>query len=205
MTLTGCITGERGRLVTDDTVPVVDSAAIATVMDDLLAPIETSPFTVTYSITTKFGGQQTIGKVVYDATLGTSVTIAEVRYVMAADGSTATCSNVTEVCEPGILEARVSDRMITSRFFRDSTVERLRTDSSFAMSEPTGSTKNQFGHEENCVSVPVVDSSGVTRDKSYCSFSDLGVIAYIDTADVRVEATAVDLTADTSVFATGTI
>jgi hypothetical protein len=203
--LGGCITGERGRLVPDDTVPMIDGSAISVVMNDLLAPIDESPFTVTYSITTKFGGQQTVGTLVYDASLGTSVKIAEVRYVRGADGSVATCSDVTDVCEPGILEARVSDRMITSSFYRDSTVERLRTDSGFALGEPTGSTKEQFGYQQNCVSVPVVDSSGNPRDKSYCSFGDLGVIAYMDTADIRIEATAVELTADPSAFRTGTI
>lgn len=203
--LAGCVTGERPRLVTDETVPTVDSSAIGIVMNDLLEPLDTSPFTVTYSITTKFGGQQTVGTLVYDASMGTSVKIADVRYVRAADGSVATCSDATEVCEPGILEARVSDRMLTSTFYRDSTVERLRTDSTFALGEPTGSTKEQFGQNETCVVIPVVDSTGTTRDKTYCAFSDLGVVAYIDTADVRIEATAVVLTADPNAFRTGTI
>ena len=133
--LAGCVTGERPRLVVDDSLPVIESTPSNEVAGILLDSPTMAQFTVTYSITTKFGGQQTIGKVVYDASLGTASIIGQERFVFTAEGKTATCSLITDDCQAGILDYRVSDRMMTARFFRDSTLKRIEQDSKIAVGE----------------------------------------------------------------------
>ena len=47
-----------------------------------------------------------------------------------------------------------------------------------------------------CSAIPVVDSNGATQSKTYCAFTDLGVVASLDTADLAI--TALSFTATTS-------
>ncbi|TEX45823.1 MAG: hypothetical protein B7C54_12365 [Acidimicrobiales bacterium mtb01] len=204
--LGGCITGERPRLVTDDTIPSIDDTAIGAVVDVLTAGFafesDLTSFRVDYSVTTKFGGQSTTGSISVDRALGTSVQIAEVRFVFAADGSTATCSTTTSDCRPGIDETRVSDRMVNSRIFQGAIIDRLEQDAVVAVGDSRASTRTVADRPATCTTVPVVDSTGITREKSYCAFDELGVLAYLDTADLLIEATAVTPTADPGAFAT---
>ena len=200
--LAGCVTGERPRLVTDDTIPAVDDQAIGAVIDVLGADPTEQSFRVDYTVTTKFGGQSTTASLSFDRTLGTSVQIAEVRFVFAADGSTATCSDITSECRTGIDETRVADRMVNSRIFDGAIADRLRQDVMVAVGDSSGSTRTVADRPATCVEVPVVDSSGVTREKSYCAFDGLGVLAYLDGADLLIEATAVSMSVDPADFAT---
>lgn len=204
--LGGCITGERPRLVTDDTIPSIDDAAIGGVVDVLTSGFasdsELSSFRVDYSVTTKFGGQSTTGSITVDRALGASVQIAEVRFVFAADGSTATCSTITNECRPGIDETRVADRMVNSRIFQSAIIDRLEQDAVVAVGDSQPSTRTIADRPATCATVPVVDSTGITREKSYCAFDDLGVLAYLDTADLLIEATAFNPSADPAAFAT---
>lgn len=204
--LGGCITGERPRLVTDDTIPSIDDAAISAVVDVLAAGFtsdsELTSFRVDYSVTTKFGGQSTTGSISVDRELGTSLQIAEVRFVFAADGSTATCSTITSECRPGIDETRVADRMVNSRIFQSAVIDRLEQDAVVAVGDSQSSSRTIADRPATCATVPVVDSTGITREKSYCAFDGLGVLAYLDTADLLIEATAVNPSADPSAFTT---
>ena len=202
--LTGCVTGERPTLVVDDSLPVIESTPSNEVAGILLDSPSEAAYTVTYSITTKFGGQETVGKVVYDASLGTASIIGQERFVFTAEGKTATCSLITDDCQAGILDYRVSDRMMTARFFRDSTLKRIEQDSKIAVGEIVKSSDEVFGSTEVCTQIPVVDMTGTTRTTIYCALEGLSVISRIETADVLVKVTGIDSTADPLAFDTGT-
>lgn len=195
----GCITGERPRLVPDDTVPPIDDSAISTVVDVLNTPAD-SAFTVVYRITTKFGGQTTTGSIAIDPLNGTSVQIAEIRYITRLDGSTLTCSTITDTCTPGVDETRVADRMVNSRIFRQAIVDRLRQDASVAVGDAVLERRQIAERPASCAKVPVVDSSGITREKSYCAFDGLGVLASFDGADLFIDTERVLTTVDPAVF-----
>ena len=47
-----------------------------------------------------------------------------------------------------------------------------------------------------CSAIPVVDSNGATQSKTYCAFTDLGVVASMNTADLAIK--ALSYTATTS-------
>jgi len=204
LALAGCVTGERPTLMVDESVPEIESTPSSEVVGALLDLPSTTQYSVTYSITTKFGGQQTVGKVIYDASLGTASVIGQERFVFTTEGKTATCSQITEDCESGILDYRVSDRMMTARFFRDSTIKRIEKDTKIAAGDIVGTTETTFGYDEVCAEIPVVDITGTTKTTVYCALQGLSVISRIDTADILVEVTAVDTTADPAAFDTGT-
>ncbi len=201
LVLAGCFTGERPRLVADDTLPPVDDTAISTVVDVLSAPSDGTAFTVVYRIITKFGGQTTDGSVVIDPLNGTSVRIADTRYITRLDGSTITCSTITNACTPGIDETKVADRMLNSRIFRDAIVDRLRQDATVAVGDSTLERRSVADRPASCVRVPVVDTSGITQQKSYCAFDGLGVLASLDAADLFIETEQVLMSADPAAFA----
>lgn len=203
--LSSCFTGERPRLVADDSRPPISDSPIAAVVRELVEKSALERFTVSYAITTKFGGRETTGSVSYDANLGTAVVIDNIRYVFTVEGKAATCSTIDDGCESGTLEFKVSDRMLTSRFFRDSAVERLRQDDLVALGDSTASTRDDLGHDEVCTTIPVVDGVGGTQEKTYCVLSEFGVLSFMDTADVLIDANAVTLEVDSALFDTGTI
>lgn len=196
-----CFTGERPRLVTEATLAPLDDSAIGAVADLLAAGPAEVAFTVDYTIVTKLGGQSTSARLSHDPLLGTSLVVVEVRYVWPIDGQSWTCSTITSECESGIDETRVSDRQLTSGFWGPSIVERLRQDVSFAVRDATSRSGDLVGRTVTCVDVPVVDSSGSPRTKTYCAFDALGVVASFDTADLSVTATALGDTVDASSFA----
>ena len=198
--LTGCVTGERPRLVADETLPPVDDSAIASLIEILGSPPDLMAFTVVYRITTKFGGQTTDGSIVVDPLYGTSVQIADTRYITRLDGSTITCSTVTNECVPGIDETRVADRMLNSRIFREAMVDRLRQDSTVAVGDTTLERRSIADRPASCVAVPVVDSSGITQQKSYCAFDGLGVLASFEGADLFIDTERFLPSADPGVF-----
>lgn len=195
-----CFTGERPSLVTEATLAPLDDSAIGAVAEILAAgPVDVA-FTVDYTIVTKLGGQSTVARLSHDPLLGSSVVVAEVRYVWPIDGQRWTCSTITSECESGIDETRVSDRQLTSGFWGPSIVERLRQDVSFAVRDASLRTGDLAGRPVTCVEVPVVDSSGSPRTKNYCAFDSLGVVASFDTADLSVTATTVVDTVDAASF-----
>ena len=203
--LGGCITGERPRLVTDDTIPSIDDAAIRSVVEVLARnSSDAAPpkFTISFSVVTKFGGQSSSASISVDPMLGTSIQFPNVRFVFALDGTTVTCSRVLDTCETGINEIFVSDRMLNSRIFKESIVSRLEQDSRVAVGDSLPSVRNIAGWPSTCAAVPVVDSTGITREKSYCAFDDFGILAFMDTADLLIEATDIRTTVDPSAFAT---
>lgn len=195
--LTGCMTGPRPRLVDDPTnIPLADESAQGVV--DALVTATQQPFTVVYDILTKFGGQTTSATVTGDTTHGTAVQVGDVRYVFLADGRSFTC--VSGDCADGIDETRVSDRQLTSRFFKESAIGRVRQDARVAIGDITSETAPVAGTSALCIGVPVIDGNGANQTKSYCAFANLGMLASMDTADLTITATSVAAAADLSYF-----
>jgi len=200
--LSSCFTGERPELMIDDTIPPLSDQAAAAVIDSLESGFPT-PFTVNYTVTTRYGGLVAQASVSHDPAFGTSVSIAEVRYLTQPDGTTRTCSTITGDCVPGIDETRVSNRQLTSSIFTTSTAERIRQDLKVAVADSTPSSVDLAGHPATCVAIPVVDSNGSRREKGYCVFTDLHVVASLDTADLLIEPVSVIDSADAALFTAG--
>ena len=199
LTVVGCATGERPRFVDDSTTTrLINDNAQGLV--DALATSSRSPFTVAYDILTKFGGQETTALVTGDAVHGTAVIVDTVKYVFLADGRSFTCDMASNTCTEGIDETRLSDRQLTSRFFKDSVISRVRQDARVAMGEITLNIESVAGSSALCIQVPVIDGSGVAQTKSYCAFSTFGLLASMDTADLRITATSVATSVDLSYF-----
>lgn len=196
LVLSSCFTGERPTLIPNETVPAVSDVAI----QDVVSILESTPataFTITYEIVTKFGDLHTAATLAFDAAFGTSITIAEVRYIYAANGTTLTCSTITSNCSPGIDESRVSDRQLVSTIFKQAAIDRLQQDSRVAVGSAVASQEIIVDNDATCSSIPVVDGKGATQSKKYCAFNQLGVIASMDTADLAV--TALSYSATTTV------
>ena len=197
--LSGCFTGERPTLVPNETVPAISDVAI----QDVVTILESSPataFTINYEVVTKLRDLHTAATLAYDEALGTSVTIAEVRYIYSVNGTTLTCSTITGDCSPGIDESRVSDRQLVSTIFKQAAVDRMQQDSRVAVGSAVASQEVIVDNNATCSAIPVVDSNGATQSKSYCAFAQLGVIASMNTADLSVTALSYSATATVDHF-----
>ena len=195
LVLSGCFTGERPTLMPEKTVPAVSDTAIQDVIA-ILNSTPTSNFTIAYEVVTKFGDLHTAATLAFDPSLGTSITIAEVRYIYLANGTTLTCSTITSDCAPGIDESRVSDRQLVSTIFKKATIERMQQDARVAVGSAVASDVVIVDNNASCSAIPVVDGNGATQSKTYCAFTDLGVVASMDTADLTI--TALSFTATTT-------
>ena len=195
LVLSGCFTGERPTLMPEKTVPAVSDTAIQEVIA-ILNSTPTSNFTIAYEVVTKFGDLHTAATLAFDPSSGTSITIAEVRYIYLANGTTLTCSTITSDCAPGIDESRVSDRQLVSTIFKKATTERMQQDARVAVGSAVASDEVIVDNNASCSAIPVVDGNGATQSKTYCAFTELGVVASMDTADLTI--TALSFTASTT-------
>lgn len=201
---TACVTGPRPTLGPETTLAPVTDAAILGVIDALSAE-PASAFSVTYDVTTKYGGITSTAEVTFDPERGTAVLIDEVLYVFSANGSALTCSwseesLSAENCSAGTDESRVSDLQLNSRVFNSAAIDRLARDAQVAARPSVSRETTTAERTSTCVDVPVVDSTGTERMKSYCAFPDLGVIASLDTGDLTINAVFVDDVATTTLF-----
>jgi hypothetical protein len=199
--LSSCFTGARPTLEPVDTIVMVDDPAASAVLDILGSTPTSTSFTVSYEIVTNFGGLTTLAVVAVDEILGTSVEIAETRYLFTAEGTTSTCSTTTFECVNGIDETRVSDRQLTSTFFKQSAIERIRQDTRVAVAPANGRQDSTIVDRTSvCADFSVVDSQGAARTKTYCALADYAVISAMETADLSVRAVAVEDSIDTARF-----
>jgi len=199
LVLSGCFTGERPTLMPEKTVPAVSDAAI----QEVIAILNSTPianFTIAYEVVTKFGDLHTAATLAFDPSLGTSITIAEVRYIYLTNGTTLTCSTITSDCAPGIDESRVSDRQLVSTIFKKATIERMQQDARVAVGSAVASDEVIVDNNASCSAIPVVDGNGATQSKTYCAFTDLGVVASMDTADLTITALSFTATATADQF-----
>ncbi len=199
LVLSGCFTGERPTLMPEITVPAVSDTAIQEVIA-ILNSTPTSNFTIAYEVVTKFGDLHTAATLAFDPSSGTSITIAEVRYIYLANGTTLTCSTITSDCAPGIDESRVSDRQLVSTIFKKATTERMQQDARVAVGSAVASDEVIVDNNALCSAIPVVDGNGATQSKTYCAFTDLGVVASMDTADLTITALSFTATATADQF-----
>jgi len=199
LVLSGCFTGERPTLMPEKTVPAVSDAAI----QEVIAILNSTPianFTIAYEVVTKFGDLHTAATLAFDPSLGTSITIAEVRYIYLTNGTTLTCSTITSDCAPGIDESRVSDRQLVSTIFKKATIERMQQDARVAVGSAVASDEVIVDNNASCSAIPVVDGNGASQSKTYCAFIDLGVVASMDTADLTITALSFTATATADQF-----
>lgn len=201
---TACMTGPRPTLgPTTSLAPVTDPAIIDVI--DLLSAAPTSSFTVTYDITTKYGGIPSTAEVTVDPELGTAIVIENVLFIIPTDDSARTCTWSEETlsaqdCTSGIDEARVSYLQLNSRVFKDAAMDRLRRDSQIAAGNASPREAVVAEQVAVCVDIPVIDANGAQQSKSYCAYPNLGVIASLDTADLAITAVFVDDIATTTLF-----
>ncbi|CAB4592578.1 unannotated protein [freshwater metagenome] len=199
--LSSCFTGSRPTLEPMDTAVVVDDPAAAAVLDILAASPGSTSFTVRYEIVTNFGGLSTLAVVAVDEILGTSVEIGETRYLYTVEGTTSTCSTTTFECVTGIDETRISDRQLTSTFFKQSAIERIRQDTRVAVAPAIGREDSTVVDRASvCADFAVVDSQGAERTKTYCALTDYAVISTMETADLSVRAVSVEDSVDAARF-----
>jgi hypothetical protein len=162
--------------------------------DKVLQPLEAvdpAPFTATYQVTRKLGPNQTTATVVQDGDKR-SVTVGDVRFLH--DGDDQTCVLSAKTCEPGTLDARISDYSIGSAFWASAPARALRVSVSRRSGPAVPSTQTIAGQQAECVDVPV--GLGVEH---YCALPQ-GPVARWDTAAISVELTGFSLTADQSAF-----
>ena len=191
--LAGCATGARPSL--GEPVPLGGETGQATgneVVDRLLRLLETDPqgpFTATYEITRKLGPMTTAATVVRNGS-ATSVTVGDVRFLWGT-GEDVTCSIASRVCDPGILDARISgDYSVPSTFWMDSPARLLRVSAARSAGEPSAYQATIAGLAVECVDVPV----GIGVEK-YC-VTPTGPVASVDTAAIFVDLKAWADTAD---------
>ena len=199
-----CMTGPRPTLGPTTSLAPVTDPSIVSVMDLLSAPA-TSSFTVTYDITTKYGGLSSTAEVTADPQLGIAIVIEDVLFVIPTDDSAVTCTWSEETlsaqdCTSGVDEARVSYLQLNSRVFKDAAVDRMRRESQVAADNATTRDAVIAERDARCVDIPVIDANGAQQTKSYCAYADLGVIASLDTADLAITAVFVDDIATSTLF-----
>lgn len=202
--LSSCATGPRPTLGPATTIaPVTDDAILQ--MLDALARVPSTPFTVTYDITTKYGGETSTAEVSFDPNRGTAVLINQVLYVFPNVGGPSTCSWYEETlsaggCSPGTDETRVSNLQLNSRVFKEAVVDRLVRDAQVTARPAESRQQTVAERDATCVDVPVIDGGGIERIKSYCVYPDLGIVASFDTGDLSVTAAFVDDVATGTMF-----
>jgi len=179
LAVSGCMTGERPRLVegaatTGD--PAID--AVLAELDD----VASATFTATYDIVNRFGPVERRATVVQASPTRRSITIGDVRFIV--DGKeTASCQlgGAAGRCTEVISAEMVSDVQVTPDFYAASTATRLRRDATRLAGPTEASTVVIAGRDATCAAVPV-EGGTVT----YCAL-DSGVVARLDGADVSIE------------------
>jgi hypothetical protein len=159
---------------------------------DRLDAVGDKTFTAAYSIKRKLGDLQRAANVVQSPPHNV-VRIGDVA--LFSDPPQQTCDNVTSICETGLLEQRISDVGISSRFYGPATAQQLRVAVARESADPTVDTMQIAGVEADCLHVSVGGGQ-----ETYCVTAD-GLVALLDTAAVHIELTSLSEVADSSAFA----
>ncbi len=200
LAVAGCATGPRPTLQKSDAGVGADlGGATGTPSGDagadgvlsLLEGVAATHFTATYHITRKLGPEETDATVVQDGA-SRSITVGDVRFLHT--DADETCSVSSASCEPGTLDARISDYSIGSAFWSASPARALRVAMTRRSGPPVASTQTVAGQSAQCVDVPV--GAGVEH---YCA-TTLGPVARWDTAAVAVELTGITESSDAAAF-----
>ena len=149
-------------------------------------------FTASYSIKRKLGDLQRSASVV-QAPPHNVVRIGDVA--LFGDPPQQTCDTATSTCETGLLEQRISDVGISSRFYGPATAQQLRVAVARESANPTVDTMQVAGVGADCLHISVGGGQ-----ETYCVTTD-GLVALLDTAAVHIELTSLSDVADSSAFA----
>lgn len=195
--LAACATGPRPTLGAPVDAPLGTSGQPTgdPAVDALLARLDAvgdRTFTATYRIVRRLGPLETTATVVQDPPR-LSVTVGGVRFVH--NGTELTCDLATGMCEPGILDQRISDYMIGSRFYADGPAAALRVAMSRRTGVPELTQEVVAGLTVDCVRVPLGQGSDTT-----CVTPD-GPLARLDTAALDVQLVTWSTEADAAAFA----
>ena len=194
--LSGCFTGPRPSYTTDPFPPGTTSgdAAIDKVLTQLDA-LNDGPYTVDYSVLTKFGNTTRPASVSVAAGRR-SVTVGNVRFI-TANGESQTCNlDKSDPCSSSIESARISDTQITPDFYAADSAKRLRRIAAGRIGSTIAHTEQIAGQSATCVDVPV--TGGVS---TFCALTN-GPVARVDDGAVTIELTQYTPAVDESLFAT---
>ena len=191
---TACMEGERPSFVESPT--AVGTTTGDANIDAVLAlydGVGNAVFTAGYQATVVLTGRpSTVTAAQIDSTQR-SMTVDDVRYVTDSTG-TRTCSVAAGTCAPVLNAAAVSDTGVTPDFVFGDIAKRLRRDANARIGPTVLSTVDVAGQQATCVDVAL---SGGT--KQYCALAD-GVLARFVGADVTVDLTSYQPTADPALF-----
>jgi hypothetical protein len=194
--LTGCALGQRPSLVEQASADDPASGAVL----DLFDRASSLTFTADYDITPSLTGQITQATVVQSGERQ-RITIGDVEYI--DDGiNSRTCTVGTDECVFSFDDARVSNLSVTHAFWSNSVVGRLTTDASRTVGPSVAHTDTIAGRPATCVDLPVptaFEEDGVGQ-VTYCAIDD-GVLGRYRGADVTIELTAFEPTADEALLA----
>lgn len=199
--LTGCFTGERGRLTPSTTTLSTQTAVSDPAISAVLAKLDTATenaYTATYSILLRFGAVTTASTVAQTNAQTRSITIGTVRYLDQA-GVQQTCNLTTAVCTDGFDDSQISNAVPSHDFYRTAAAARLRQDAATMTSAGIASTREIAGRSATCVQVTFAQGT-----KSYCVL-DSGLLAYQDTPDVQIDLSAIADVADAALFTPTTV
>jgi hypothetical protein len=169
--------------------PTGDAAADAVLA--LLDAAEGQRFTARYDLVRPLGEVTSTGTVVHDLDAAV-VTVGDVRFFFGA--APRTC--VGTACEDGIQDARVSDRLpMGAAFFAERPARVLRVSVGRRAGPTVASDTTVAGRPATCVTVPVL--GGTER---YCA-TDLGAVAIVERADVRITLRSIEPTVDQAALA----
>jgi hypothetical protein len=194
--LSGCFTGPRPSYTTDP-FPAGSSSGDAAI-DNVLAQLDAvndGPYTVDYTVLTKFGNTTRPANVSVAAGRR-SVTVGNVRFI-TANGAAQTCIlDKTDPCLSSIESARISDTQITPDFYAADSAKRLRRSAAARIGPTIAHTEQIAGQTATCVDVPVPGGVSV-----FCALTG-GPLARADDGAVKVELTQYTPAVDESLFAT---
>jgi hypothetical protein len=197
---TACFTGKRPTVGAklDVTKPAGRQALGTPAVDAVLIPLEGTEaltYTARYHITPTNGTQITEA-IVAQQPGQRSITIGETRFLHGTTDQT--CNLTTKVCEPGLLEQRVSNVAgAGSSFDRTSPAKRIRLAATAASAKaaPYPSTEAFELLETTCVNFP----NGKAAD-TYCVLPT-GQLARLERADTMITLRELAPTADPALFA----
>jgi hypothetical protein len=164
-------------------------------VDQVLARLDAvdgKTFTASYAIQRKLGDLKRSATVVQSPPR-TVVQIGDVA--LFTDVPQQTCDMTTQTCEGGLLEQRISDVGISSRFYGPATAQQLRVAVGRESAPPTIDTAQVGNVTAQCIHVPVGGGQ-----ETYCVTGD-GVVALLDTAAEHIELTSYSPEASASAFA----
>ena len=194
--LTGCFTGPRPSYTAEPFPPgsSTGDAAIDNVLAQLDA-INDGPYTVDYTVLTKFGNITRPASVSVAAGRR-SVTVGNVRFI-TSNGAPQTCIlDNSDPCSSSIESARISDTQITPDFYAADSAKRLRRSAVARIGPTIARTEQIAGQSATCVDVAV--SGGVSV---FCALTN-GPLARLDDGAVKIELTQYTPALDESLFAT---